>query len=624
MTNYYMKTFVTTITTALISAVPKVLLLMTCYLSLEASPLHADWWSDRWEEFEDGAAALDPTVESNRDRWLQAIGNIVLEPCAEPFKVWVASVNMVCTADSGFQGWTDNVKEAKHILVEKGFFSDADFHDVTVAWCEPLGIGADGMVPMPNRILLNRDFRHDSGSEIAPLLAHEMIHVQQIREKGMNTFACEYSLEIGDGQGCAHSLEKPAYQTGTQVSWVVPGDYSSPTCGLVPPPDSDGDGVEDNADACPNLIEGWIDTDGDEMCDGTCTSCDAFPTIPNGKAQLAEAKDFYHTIYGIEPSYEIQTVIENYFAHGDSLDMVKSKIELSTEERFRAVSRWASSNCYAGAFPNFEQANYGNGIVDGTILLRDSAVDHRDLSYVVLGNPLSPDERFRAVNTWAGQNGYAGAFPNFEQADPGTGIVFGVHLLKKEWAVHRDIPVVELGSPGTWEERIRAVNRWAADHGYYAGFPTFHQADYGNGVVYGAILIEDGAARHQDISRQTLKFDDPFSFNSGGGCTDEITDIYQLVYGSPPDSEELASALDKARNGFSYAAVKAEVVAQAIDDIYQDIYRRVPTATELAEAQAAFANGDSFDTILAKVQGRRDAALLLLSQYLMGGSSIRD
>ena len=41
MTNYYMKTFVTTIKTALISAVPKVLLLMACYLSLEAPPLHA-------------------------------------------------------------------------------------------------------------------------------------------------------------------------------------------------------------------------------------------------------------------------------------------------------------------------------------------------------------------------------------------------------------------------------------------------------------------------------------------------------------------------------------------------------------------------------------------------------
>ncbi len=97
-----------------------------------------------------------------------------------------------------------------------------------------------------------------------------------------------------------------------------------------------------------------------------------------------------------------------------------------------------------------------------------------------------------------------------------------------------------------------------------------------------------------------------------------INDIYQDVYGRAPEAAELAEVQAAFANAEPFDAVKAEVIDQAIHDIYQDVYRRAPRAIELAEARAAFANGDSFDAILAKVSGRRDAVLMLLSQYLMG------
>ena len=53
-----------------------------------------------------------------------------------------------------------------------------------------------------------------------------------------------------------------------------------------------------------------------------------------------------------------------------------------------------------------------------------------------------------------------------------------------------DIPIIKLGNSGTFNSRFRAVNDWAARNGYAAGFPNFHQANYGQGVVYGTILIK--------------------------------------------------------------------------------------------------------------------------------------
>jgi hypothetical protein len=44
------------------------------------------------------------------------------------------------------------------------------------------------------------------------------------------------------------------------------------------------------------------------------------------------------------------------------------------------------------------------------------------------------------------------------------------------------------------DHRFREVND-------YAGFPNFHEADYGKGMVYGTILLRDTEAEWRDVPR---------------------------------------------------------------------------------------------------------------------------
>ncbi len=179
---------------------------------------------------------------------------------------------------------------------------------------------------------------------------------------------------------------------------------------------------------------------------------------------------------------------------------------LSLPGRFRAVNDVAPTLGYSAAFPNFHQADYGAGVVYGTILLKPGYVEWRDVPANQLGNPGGDiGSRFRAVNDWAGNNGFSFGFPNFHEANYGHGVVYGTMLLRENAAGWADIPAADLGNPGSPEERLRAVNDWASGHGFRGAFPNFHQADYGAGVVYGTILIKQEAADWRDISAVDLK-----------------------------------------------------------------------------------------------------------------------
>jgi hypothetical protein len=109
----------------------------------------------------------------------------------------------------------------------------------------------------------------------------------------------------------------------------------------------------------------------------------------------------------------------------------------------------------------------------------------------------SAEERLRAVHRWAVVHGFVHGWPNFEEANyrDGRGIVYGVHLLRRDEQVDfRDVLKTELAAPdlsnveGCW----RAVHRWAINHGYATGIPTFEQGDDGRGPVYGTVLLKQG------------------------------------------------------------------------------------------------------------------------------------
>jgi F-box protein 11 len=186
--------------------------------------------------------------------------------------------------------------------------------------------------------------------------------------------------------------------------------------------------------------------------------------------------------------------------------------------RFRQANDYAHAHGFTSAFPNFHEADYGLGVVHGTFLLGRDAAEWRDIPATELGNsdPRDAAGRFRATHDWAVRNGYLGGYPNFHRADHGGGTVYGTILIKRESAVWRDVPASELGNPPVDDvgARFRAAADWAVRRGFAAGFPNFHQADHGSGVVYGTILFPSDRIRWRDVYADALEIFGRFKFDS--------------------------------------------------------------------------------------------------------------
>ena len=78
------------------------------------------------------------------------------------------------------------------------------------------------------------------------------------------------------------------------------------------------------------------------------------------------------------------------------------------DDRFRQVNRYCAAHGFAAGFPNFHEANYGQGVLYGTVLLRSGAVERRDVQRAVLGDPAIDDipALFRAAHDYATNNGF--------------------------------------------------------------------------------------------------------------------------------------------------------------------------------------------------------------------------
>lgn len=182
---------------------------------------------------------------------------------------------------------------------------------------------------------------------------------------------------------------------------------------------------------------------------------------------------------------------------------------MADDQRFREVNEYAECHDFFSGFPNFHEADYGNGVVYGTILLRDTEAEWRDVPHTEYGVYHIEDvpAMFRAANDYAGRQGHPAAFPNFHQADHGNGVVYGTILLKQGITEWRDVQRDELGVyhiedvPGM----MRAANDYAARNGFPAGFPTFHQADHGQGVVCGIVLFKPGSTVWRDVPSDLLR-----------------------------------------------------------------------------------------------------------------------
>lgn len=107
----------------------------------------------------------------------------------------------------------------------------------------------------------------------------------------------------------------------------------------------------------------------------------------------------------------------------------------------RAVNRWAVAQGHIGAIPTFEQADHGTGVVLGVLILRPGVAQWRDVPLETIRASRLEDvpAMMRGVSDYAAAKGFAGAFPTFEQADYGSGPVVGLNLLEPGFAAWRDV-----------------------------------------------------------------------------------------------------------------------------------------------------------------------------------------
>ncbi len=165
-------------------------------------------------------------------------------------------------------------------------------------------------------------------------------------------------------------------------------------------------------------------------------------------------------------------------------------------------------------WPTFHEANYGSGTVYGTNLLSGAAADWRDVPRTQLGNAAIDDigAVFRGANDYAVAQGYAAGLPNFHQADYGNGVVYGIFLIHHGQTEFRDVLASELG---VWDRNnapamFRAASDYAARNGFAAAFPTFHLANTPAGLVFGLMLFNTTAVSWRDVHADYLRaYSDP-------------------------------------------------------------------------------------------------------------------
>lgn len=157
---------------------------------------------------------------------------------------------------------------------------------------------------------------------------------------------------------------------------------------------------------------------------------------------------------------------------------------------------------FNGGMPNFHQAIKNGELVHGTVIFRGDSVVGGDISKAEFGNIDRKDvgEMMRAANNIAIRKNYAAGIPTFHIGPD----VYGMVWFKPGTAEIKDVLASDLGNPPDIGSRFRAVNDYALNHGYAAAFPNFHQALKDGQLVYGVVFINRGSAEIRDVSANAL------------------------------------------------------------------------------------------------------------------------
>lgn len=132
--------------------------------------------------------------------------------CVDAFELIALATTLRCPADGTAAPAPDRYLEARDKLIEEGFYSADDFSGIDIRWC-PL-TSALGFTRDAGHIILASGLAQGSADLVAEVLAHEMVHARQFRERGADGFRCDYVSAYIACAGCqdrGHALEAEAY-----------------------------------------------------------------------------------------------------------------------------------------------------------------------------------------------------------------------------------------------------------------------------------------------------------------------------------------------------------------------------------------------------------------------------
>jgi hypothetical protein len=229
-------------------------------------------------------------------------------------------------------------------------------------------------------------------------------------------------------------------------------------------------------------------------------------------------------------------------------------------EQFRRdVQDYCVARGHMSGFPTFEDQTIPHVDLTSLVMVRQSSgAFFRDIPKSDLGVELeSNDALYRAVCDWAVAHNLDGGFPTCHQADYGNGVVYGAILFPKGSIAWTDVPRAEFpGTPPRWNlvGMFRGAQVAARNRGYAAGIPTFHEADYGSGLVYGVQLLPAANVEIRAVPKPALTMKDRFAW-SGGASPDQQQRVL----------DRHAFAWEQVAKHPPYDAVAAQIYQQALD-----------------------------------------------------------
>lgn len=138
--------------------------------------------------------------------------------CVSAFDLFASFAMVRCAGIPAATGDADLLARALRRLQQLEPLDPALTAGLEIRFC-PL-LNGTGLVPAPNRMLLDDGLRVMSADGLAEIIAHEFVHVAQFERLGRTEFKCAYVRAMSVCGGCqdrGHPLEREAYDTQDRV-----------------------------------------------------------------------------------------------------------------------------------------------------------------------------------------------------------------------------------------------------------------------------------------------------------------------------------------------------------------------------------------------------------------------